>query len=468
MIEVGRAEVAERAEAVRFRRALTLLALTLVLPGSAQLVRGNKAVGRAALRIVVLVAAVLIGGRLALGTAGLVRLGFTPWVLVCLQVTAVVLGVCWLGLFVDAWRLGRPPTLLRRHRLVAAGVTCALMAGVGTPAAWGVGVLNAQRELLGQILVPGPVGELWQGRLNVLLLGGDGGPGRTGIRTDSISLASIDVATGRTVLFSLPRNLERAPFPPGTAMAARYPAGYPQFLYGVYTFGAQHPELFGGAANPGALAVEQAVAQTLGVPVHYYALVNLRGFQRLVDAIGGITIRVEKRLPIGGGADLDDVPQPITGWIEPGLQKLDGYHALWYARSRATTTDYDRMARQRCVIGAIVRQADPAALVRNFRALVAAARQTIETDLTTQAVQRLLEAAPRARHTKVMSIQFDRSVIDPANPDIAAIRARVAAAIRKADAPVPPPPAAGPTTKKPKAKRVAGEPVAVDDTCRYR
>ena len=61
--------------------------------------------------------------------------------------------------------------------------------------------------------------------------------------------------------------------------------------------------------------------------------VDLRGFQRFIDAVGGIEIDVKKRTPIGGGTS------PIRGWIEPGRQRLDGYHALWYARSgRAAAT----------------------------------------------------------------------------------------------------------------------------------
>jgi polyisoprenyl-teichoic acid--peptidoglycan teichoic acid transferase len=433
VISAARAEAARKSERVRFRRALTLLAMTLVLPGSAQLMRGNKAVGRAALRVDAILVLTVVIGCFTLGKQGLVELGFRQWALIFFQVTAVVLGLCWVALIVDAWRLGRPPTLLRGHRMVAAVISLALMAGIVTPMAWGVSVLDAQRHLIKTVLVQGPVGETYKGRLNILLLGGDGSLDRTGVRTDSISLASVDIETGRTVLFSLPRNMQYVQFPPGTKLAEKFPNGFPDFLYGIYTYGAEHPELLPGAANPGALAMEQAVAQTLGVPVHYYALVNLRGFQNVVDALGGITLRVEQRLPIGGGTSLDGRKMPIVGWIEPGLQKLDGYHALWYARSRATTTDYDRMARQRCVMGAILREADPLTVLANYKALAKSAKQVLVTDLTTGAIERLIETAPRTKASKVTSVQFTSSVINPANPDINAIRARVTAAINKSE-----------------------------------
>lgn len=474
VISAARAEAARKSEAVRFRRALTLLAMTLVLPGSAQLMRGNKAVGRAALRIDGIVVLTLVIGWFTLGKRGLINLGFEQWALILLQVTAVVLGLCWLALFVDAWRLGRPPTLLRGHRMVAALLSLALMAGVATPMAWGVTVLDAQRHLIKTVLVPGPVGETYKGRLNILLLGGDGSLDRTGIRTDSISLASVDIDTGRTVLFSLPRNMQYVQFPPATKLGQKFPNGFPDFLYGIYTYGAEHPELLPGAGNPGALAMEQAVAQTLGIPVHYYALVNLRGFRNVVDALGGITIRVEKRLPIGGGTSLTGQSMPIVGWIEPGLQKLDGYHALWYARSRATTTDYDRMARQRCVMGAILREADPLKVLANYKELAKSAKQVLQTDLTTGAIERLIATAPKTKASKVTSVQFTSSVINPANPDINAIRAKVTAAINKSEAPAPAPTATAAATPKKKKKKVptvvtpAGDPVAIDDACKYK
>ncbi|MFD2350645.1 hypothetical protein ACFSTC_16920 [Nonomuraea ferruginea] len=62
--------------------------------------------------------------------------------------------------------------------------------------------------------------------MNILLLGGDADDHRPGVRTDSMHLASVDVKTGNTVLFSLPRNLENVRFKPGTPMAERFPDGF--------------------------------------------------------------------------------------------------------------------------------------------------------------------------------------------------------------------------------------------------
>ncbi len=484
-MNVHPADVARRSELVRFRRAIMLLGMTLIVPGSAQLMCGNKAVGRAALRVL----AIVVGGAIALyayeGRSGLIELGLETWALVTLQTGIVVLALCWLALFVDAWRLGRPPGLTRTHRLPVALLSLALMAGVATPAAYSANLIQAHRNFLDSTLEPGGIRDLYQGRLNILLLGGDGGFNRAGIRTDSITLASIDVSNGKTVLFSLPRNLEYVQFPPGSPMDAQFPNGFdpgpgPDFLFGVYTYGTDHPQLFKGAKDPGALAMQQAVAQTLGIPVHYYALVNLAGFKNVVDALGGVTIRVAERLPIGGGTSLAGTAQPILGYVEPGLQKLDGYRALWYGRSRATTTDYDRMSRQKCLLGAILRAADPAKVLRNYTKLTKASNQVLTTDLSIGAVKQLIGVVGKAKNQKMMSVQFSPPAIDAANPDLVYIRAQVQQALAKAaaatvSATATPAAAAKATVKKkkkatPKRSQVAvvpGESMNLDDTCRY-
>ncbi|MBA3742825.1 LCP family protein [Sporichthya sp.] len=473
------ADVGRRSELVRFRRALVLLCMTLVLPGSAQLMCGNKAVGRAALRVlgILAVGTVIVVWRE--GKEGLLELGFESWALIALQTGIVVLGLCWLALFMDAWRLGRPPTLVKSHRLTVSILSLVLMGLIATPAAYSANLIQTHRNFLETTFDTGGVKDLYNGRLNILLLGGDGGDGRTGIRTDSITLASIDVSNGKTVLFSLPRNLQYAPFPPETPMAAQFPNGYPDFAFGIYTYGSEHPEFFKGAKDPGALAMMQMVAQTMGIPVHYYGLVNLEGFESVVNALGGVTIRVEQRLPIGGGTSMSGVAMPIRGYIEPGLQKLSGYKALWYARSRSSTDDYDRITRQKCVMGAILRAADPAKILFNYTKLTKASKQVLTTDLSIDAVKRLIGVVSEAKNQKMTSVQFIPPAIDPAAPDIEYIRAQVQKALLDSEKPTPTPtPSETPKKKKKKPTAsatpslsadnvVPGESVSIDDTCKY-
>jgi len=467
-------DVQRGSEAVRFRRSLSLLVMTLFLPGAAQLVTGNKRIGRIAVRIFLALIVVGLLALILLGKDGLLGLAVRPWFLSIVRAAAFILGVGWLLLFLDAWRLGRPLSLERNHRLVSSGLATLLGLAACAPLFLAAHYAGVQRDVLSSLFPAGRLGTLDHGRLNVLLLGGDGGKGREGVRTDSMTLASVDVATGRAVMFGLPRNLQRAPFPDGTPAHDALPDGFPDFLFGVYRYGEEHKQLFPGAKDPGAEAIKQVVSATLGLDVHYYVLVNLGGFQRLIDALGGITIRVDERLPIGGKGPNGE-SRPITGYVESGLQRLDGYHALWYARSRLSTSDYDRMARQRCVMGAILREADPLNVLRRYEALAESTKHLIETDIAQGALTTLVDVAGKTKRSEVASVQIVKPLIDPANPDIDVIHAKVDETIKKSEHPpeARKPARPGSSTTKPSGDssgataRKKSEAASLDEVCRY-
>src|SRR5690606_36791035 len=105
----------------------------------------------------------------------------------------------------------------------------------------------------------------------------------------------------------------------------------------------------------------------LGLRIDYYVLVNLKAFEQLIDAFGGITVNVNYPVPKGGSEEEGRKP---GGWIQPGPnQRLDGFDALWFARGRWGLDDYQRMLRQRCVIKAIIDQADPIKVLTRFEAI---------------------------------------------------------------------------------------------------
>jgi polyisoprenyl-teichoic acid--peptidoglycan teichoic acid transferase len=426
------------AEQRRFRRALLLLGLTLVLPGSAQIAAGSRRVGRRALLgflgLVGLGAAVVLLVPTATLAGWLVR----SEVLTLVRVLAVVLAGGWVALFVDAWRLGRPPSLTRQHRQVAVGLTVALCLAVAVPLGYAAHYAKVMRDDVVGLFPEGAAAPV-DGRLNVLLLGGDAAPGREGVRTDSVHLVSVDVASGRPVMFSLPRNLENARFPDGTPLDERFPRGFrsdvpddPAYLLNaVYTYGVENPALVRGAADPGAEAVKQAVSGTLGLPVHYYVLVNLFGFRDMVDALGGVTLTVR-----------EDVPYTVAGkdaTIHPGSQHLDGRQTLIYARSRTGSSDYARMGRQRCLLGAILQQADPVKVLRNFEGIAGSAKGVVSTDIPRETLPDLVDVALKAKASAITTVQFVPPLISAGSPDIGAIQAKVASTLARSerrDAPV--------------------------------
>jgi len=292
----------------------------------------------------------------------------------------------------------------------------------------------------------------------VLLLGGDAGPDRVGTRPDSITLASIDESTGRTVLLSLPRNLENVPFPPGSAAAGALPRGWSCgdtcLLNAVYTWGSAHRSLFPGASDPGAEAMKEAVEGVTGLKVNYYVLIDLQGFAQLINAMGGVQVTVRSRVPIGGGTS------KVSGYIEPGAQRLDGYHALWFARSRHGSSDYERMSRQRCVMDAMVHQMDPTTLLRNFQGIAAASKSVVSTDLPAGELATFIDLGRRAKSEKISSVQFVPPLIIPAYPDYAVLRGAVRAAIAASRGPASGGSSSGPAAPAPTKAHTATGPAA--------
>lgn len=419
---------------VRRRRALGLVAMSAVLPGSAQFVAGNRALGRVALRTWLVLWALVL---LALLGLWLFR-GPTLAVLLNGPVTSALRVVAWLVfagwalLLFDAWRLARPSSLVRGTRLAltASCLVLVLVAGLATNVA--AGAFTAANNV-SSVLRGGGDSQEKAGRYNILLLGVDAAADREGIRPDSINVASIDAETGRTVLFGLPRNLQGVPFPETSPLHAMYPDGFrcednECMLNAVYTLGDENAELYPGK-EAGLEATREAVGETLGLDINYYAMVDMAGFQSLIDAMGGITLNVGRDVPIGGGGS------PVSGHIEAGEDvHLDGYHALWLARSRHGSSDYERMNRQKCVMAAMAKQLDPSVVATKFVDLSRAGKDLVVTDVGPGHVAELAELALRAKSLDIRTVDFTPPLIVTADPDFAVVRSSVVDAIAEADA----------------------------------
>ena len=204
-----------RAQRVRFRRAVTLMLMTFVLPGSAQLVSGNRRVGRIALWTwLALVTVVLLTVVTSYFWHGLAFwAGTSTWLLQGVRLGLMVLAVGWAYLFVDAWRLGQPLTLQRQHRLAIVGVNGFLCFSVAGALLFGAHVVGVQRDFMISMFGNGSAVDASHGRYNVLLMGGDSGAGRWGLRPDSMTVASIDAETGKAVLIRSRATCRTSPSP---------------------------------------------------------------------------------------------------------------------------------------------------------------------------------------------------------------------------------------------------------------
>jgi LCP family protein required for cell wall assembly len=417
---------------VRFRRAITLLLMTLFLPGSAQLVAGRREVGRFALRVWLCV----VGGLAAVVLLGLVWHGFVFWlasntvVLGFVRLLLCALAVGWAVLFIDAWRLGQPLELLQKQRLAMVGLNGVLCFSVAGSLLFASHVVAVQKGFISAMFGDGTATAAHHGRYNVLLLGGDSGADRWGLRPDSITVASIDADTGKAILFGLPRNMMNFPFPKGSIMEEQFPDGYDCGtceLNSLSTWAQDHKSLFKDYPNPGVEATVEGVEGITGLSINYYAMVNLQGFRSMVQAVGGLKLNVRDRIPIGG------VGGPVTGYIEPGVQRLNGFETLWFARSRESADDYSRMARQKCVMNAMLKQLSPQVVVTNFEKIAKASEQLVTTDLPASELGKFAELAMKARSQPLATVSFVPPVINTGRPDVAKIQSMVSAAIDRSE-----------------------------------
>jgi LCP family protein required for cell wall assembly len=246
-------------------------------------------------------------------------------------------------------RSSRLPLLGGAAALVVAVMVCALWG-------WAGGALRAveqadprreaQAPRAGATAAPAALPGSLREPFNVLLVGVDRRPDpEEGVRSDTLILLHVEPAAGWAGMLSIPR--DSVVDIPGLGMRK---VNY------AYTYGYNNAEsLYGAGTAPaaagGALAAD-TVAGFLGVKVDYIAQVDFSGFQQVVDTLGGITVDVER--PI-----LDpSYPTEDYGYerlyIPAGLQVMDGATALRFARTRHSSSDFDRSARQQQVLRAIL------------------------------------------------------------------------------------------------------------------
>jgi LCP family protein required for cell wall assembly len=422
-----------RDPSVMTRRAWVLLVLGVLIPGTPQLLAGSRRAGRFAVTttFILWAAAVIAALLYFLARPTFITIVTNPILLYAAQAAILFYAVLWIALTFDTLRLIRLVRVAPKARAAVAGLAVVALVAVGGTAAYGVMVAGVTRTTVGdvfagQIVVP-PV----DGRYNFMLLGGDAGADRDGLRPDSISVVSVEADTGKATIIGIPRNMQYVPFVAGSPMLAEYPNGYGTdgcdvdacLINSIYTeVELYHPELYPDAekngSNPGIEAMRDAVEGMLGIQIQYYVLIDMQGFADLIDALGGITIDVADRLPITDEVDENGEPyDPDVTWIEPGVQLMDGGIALAYARIRAGTTDYARMERQRQVQEAIIQQFEPANILSKFQAVAQAGAQVVSTDIPQAVLGQFVELASKSRSQEIATLELVPPDVDPDNPD---------------------------------------------------
>jgi LCP family protein required for cell wall assembly len=437
----------------RRRSAFAAAFLSLLFPGLGHAYLGaqRRALGYAAPPI--LIGALGVGIAVRLDVFQLAGLAVQTWFIAAIFIVNLVALAYRATAIVDAWRIGRwlstdgagsrrpggagpvaaapvavaalaavllimsvPHVAIARYDVLLAGTTACIFdpgAGdCGSAPAGSPGALDEPAEDAPATPDPSAVGTPvpaatiapWDGkeRLNILLIGADEQGG--GHNTDTLITLSIDPATNQLAMFQLPRDTVDVPIPEGPArklFGTSYAGKINAWLLAIRN----RPDLYPGSDQTrGYNGLKAILGELYGVDIRYYVEVNFEGFQKIVDALGGVTVNVQvpvvdDRFPAGGGA-LQRV------YIASGMQHMTGAQALVYARSRHGSTDFDRGARQQRVLLSLRQQTDIARVLPKIDQLASALSASVRTDIPRELLPRLLGLAAQVDTPDVRSYIF--------------------------------------------------------------
>lgn len=417
--------------------------LNLFAPGLAQLKLGFKILGIVALSISVMSWALLIAlATLALTNKNkLIEIATVPTylsaLLWCCAIWLVVSIAVWVA---SLYSLKNSPVNPRQKTLLVILSTVVVLIQIFA-SAWAFSVVQAQQQLLSAVFTDTKTPQkttsnseetisqpsnltLVNGRVNILLLGGDAGAGRWGLRPDSISVVSINAETGDTTIIGVPRNLQNAQFINSSPLYGPFPNGYDCgqacLISYLYTYGAGHPGLYPDSADAGISAMQDTVQGSVGIEIPYVVLIDMAGFSSLVDSLGGVNVCIPQ----------ETLAQDMSTVFAAGCQHLNGQQALLYSRTRYDSNDYGRMAKQRLVQQALLDQLQPLNVLLKFKEIASHGGEYISTNIPQDQVAAFVELGLKMKGKPVTTVELVPPVIDVTAPDFSTINQLVTEALK--------------------------------------
>ena len=390
-------------------RRLVAAPASAVLPGLGQLVNGRL---RLALLIgvpAVFTAAAVVATFRGVPAVELAATLVNPTVIRTLMTLSLVLLVVRLIVVLHAFfdaRYRVRPTLLEGASLVLA------LGLVVAPHVIGNWYAGAAEQAFGQFFqvdlaaskasedAPPPVAPASDERLNVLLVGIDSRKGHEAALTDTMMLASLDRTLGTVSLISIPRDLVNVPLGNHNTFGPK--------LNSLYGYARRHPEEFPRGPMR---ALEDAVGALLAVHVDYYAVMDFKGFVRMIDEAGGVDVHLAKALVDPKYPGLSKVGGLR---IEAGDQHLDGDLALAYVRSRKAVdgSDFARAHRQQEVIVSLRnRLMNGGSLFVRLPALLKTFGDNVRTDLPPSMLPSLAALFDAKKADVVTSVVIERPLV---------------------------------------------------------
>ncbi len=278
--------------------------------------------------------------------------------------------------------------------------------------------------------IPEPMPQLFldQDVVNILLLGRDTARDSASYRTDVMIIVSVNKAANAVTLLTLPRDL--FVYIPGWTMNRLNTAS-------------GHGDAIGYPGG-GVALLEQTILYNLGIPLHGWARIDFSGFKQVIDLLGGVDVPVSCAMqdwrlkdPYDPAVDVQNADNWALYTVEPGVQHMDGDLALWYARSRKRSSDFDRSRRQHQVLRAMLDQGLRLNMLPKAPELYQQYVQIVDTDLGIGDVLQFVPLAANLDKARIKSRFLGRAEVwswtTPAGaavllPDRAAITALLAEA----------------------------------------
>jgi polyisoprenyl-teichoic acid--peptidoglycan teichoic acid transferase len=260
-------------------------------------------------------------------------------------------------------------------------------------------VLAARSDEKAPTTAPGP-----NERINVLLVGLDTGKGRDHALTDSLIVVSVDPVGKSVSMASLPRDLVGVPLGDGRTFDPK--------LNSLLSYATRHPEAF---PKGGIRTLEDAAGALLGIPIHYYATIDLGGFIKMVDAVGGVDVRVTQALDDPRYKDYG----VKNGWsVDVGPHHFGGIDALAYARIRKSEgqTDFTRQARQQEILLALRQKVVRGGALLSLPGLIDAVGDTVTTDMPPELLPDLAVLAGEIPSKRIVRVVVRYPLIHPGKP----------------------------------------------------
>jgi LCP family protein required for cell wall assembly len=404
--------LADRPGPTRPARPLWAASLSFVWPGLGQLAQRRFAVAALfaipAVVLIIAIAARLVG-RLELAAVTMLDPAFSGFVLVSI----VALGLWRVAAIADAWRTGIAKPFSGQARIVLAALVAGVLvmhagaayytwafydagsrifAGVdpspspGPTVAPSVGGSpGASEEPVPTPIVTYPPSD----RISILLLGVDSGHDRDHALTDTMLVASLSPSQGTLTMISFPRDIARVPLYLGGT--------YNDKLNSLMTAARQNPKRF---PDGPAQTLANELGYLLGIPIQYTAAINLDGFERMVNIVGGVDIVNDRQI---SDPTYDWFDGTFGFYLSAGKHHLNGRNALAYARSRkgAGDNDFTRADRQQEILLALRSKLTKPAALAKLPDLLDAASRSVTTNLPPDKLRSYLEYADEINGAKV-------------------------------------------------------------------